>query len=454
MGMQTRSSASSSPVKSKAPKKVLLPGAEEEPYKIFVLPSNTTEDARFVLLKNPRDGARRRYYFCPQKGLFEVTKISAGAGDLRSILFAPSEDAPTFEAGKIDDELNAAKIEGGGGTSGKATDRKGEPPEGYVNKSAEIFVATPYDPIFILLLLLGPPDRGSTTQSGVRLFRPFDDILDEQLGDDRHLRDVMTNHHFRPTLLRDMNRICDSVEAGNEQMYRLSMSKLYECILTKAQRVVGSGLPASLEDRFVTRSLEVPMLSVKREENTVSIASEQNDAGCDFLIPDVSESQSSAASIATSLATSEVSSATSIGVCDNTPSTGLIYLQRLRTAISFITASYLDPTLVKKLEETSRDSKLSPDLGPLDEHLQQLANLRAEALVTRSLSDFSKKRTLEGDEAAEERAEKKRRQEEEDKKKKSQESRGVRDLKKVNVTGMKKMNDFFAKKAPNAKAKS
>jgi len=51
------------------------------------------------------------------------------------------------------------------------------------------------------------------------------------------------------------------------------------------------------------------------------------------------------------------------------------------------------------------------------------------------------------DEAAETRAEKKRRKEEEEKRKKAGESRGLRDLKKVNVTGMKKMSDFFGKGA-------
>jgi len=53
---------------------------------------------------------------------------------------------------------------------------------------------------------------------------------------------------------------------------------------------------------------------------------------------------------------------------------------------------------------------------------------------------------LDDEEATDVRAEKKRKQEEEDRKKKMGESRGVRDLKKVNVTGMKKMSDFFTKK--------
>ena len=48
--------------------------------------------------------------------------------------------------------------------------------------------------------------------------------------------------------------------------------------------------------------------------------------------------------------------------------------------------------------------------------------------------------------AAAERAEKRRRAEEEERRKKAGQSRGVRDLKKVNTAGMKKMSDFFGRK--------
>jgi hypothetical protein len=50
------------------------------------------------------------------------------------------------------------------------------------------------------------------------------------------------------------------------------------------------------------------------------------------------------------------------------------------------------------------------------------------------------------DEDGETRAEKKRKREEEEKRKKAGESRGVKNLKKVNVNGMKKLSDFFKKK--------
>jgi hypothetical protein len=80
----------------------------------------------------------------------------------------------------------------------------------------------------------------------------------------------------------------------------------------------------------------------------------------------------------------------------------------------------------------------------LDQRLSELANLREQALMSRSLGDHSRKRAWDEDE--ETRADKKRRKEEEDKKRKAGESRGVKELKKVNVKGMKKMSDFFAKK--------
>jgi len=454
MGAQTRSSASSSPIKSKVPAKVLLASAEEEPYTIFVLPSDTSKDARFVLLKNPRDGERRRYFFCPSKGLYEMTKICADTYDLRSVMFAPDEEPTTAEAMSMQHRLQTDTIESGCVAGLKDRLLKAASFEGYINKSAQLFVATPFDPIFILLPLLDPPATTSRTQPGEGLFQPFDDILDEQLQEDNHLRHVLTDRTFRPTLLRALNDICDMVDAGDEQMYRLSMRKLSEFLLTKARRVVEHGLPASLEERFVTRILEVPMLSVKRQESNAATASEESNVTPRGLDPDVGESQSSVASSTTTVAFSAASSATSGGMFDVVPPASLQYLQRLRTAMSFITASYLDPARGAKLAVMLAEGKESPDFAPLDKHLQQLAKLRAEELASRSLSDYSKKRNIEDEEAAEERAEKKRKQEDEEKKKKSQESRGVRDLKKANVSGMKKMSDFFAKKGPTGKSKA
>lgn len=363
--------------------------------------------------------------------------MNAGARGLRSILFTPGEP---------ENKLDPAT------TEAEATNLKDSSSAGYVNMSAEIFVATPFDPIFVLLPLVDRPASESRTKTAEGLFQPFDDLVDENLHDDGHLRHVLTDPTFRPTLLRAMDQICDSVDGGDEQLYRLSMHKLCEYIFRMAKRVVENGLPPSLEDRFVTRYLEAPILSVKREISTLSTV-DTKDLVPDRLTPDTSDSQSSIGSNTNSVAVSEASSATSFEVEELAPPSDLRYLQRLRTAMSFISTSYLDPRLAARLAALSHDNRALADFAPLDEHLQRLAKLRVEALATRPLSDFSKKRNLDDDEADEERAEKKRKQNEEDKKRKSQESRGVRDLKKVDVSGMKKMSDFFAKRAPTESQK-
>jgi hypothetical protein len=125
---------------------------------------------------------------------------------------------------------------------------------------------------------------------------------------------------------------------------------------------------------------------------------------------------------------------------------GIPYLLRLRTALNFIMTSYLPPHLQKNLQTLLQFASSSTiDFTPLNAHLSHLADLRQQALASRSLGDYSRKRGLDEDE--ETRAEKKRKKDEEEKRRKAGESRGVRELKKVNVKGMKKMSDFFAKKA-------
>ncbi|KAL8634276.1 MAG: hypothetical protein Q9228_008130 [Teloschistes exilis] len=122
-------------------------------------------------------------------------------------------------------------------------------------------------------------------------------------------------------------------------------------------------------------------------------------------------------------------------------------LLRLRTALHFVTSLYLPSPLVSSINKLILSPSCPIDFKPLENHLDHITKLRAEALAARSLSDFSRKRSMdEDDEVAEERAEKRRRKEEEDKRQKTGLSRGVRDLKKVDVTGMKKMSDFFGKK--------
>jgi hypothetical protein len=166
---------------------------------------------------------------------------------------------------------------------------------------------------------------------------------------------------------------------------------------------------------------------------------------------DVIDSQSSAATIAPSAVFSEVSSTTSVGtVVPETISPELLELQKKRTVLDFLLESYVPDTIAERLRARLAAKDSSINFAPLEDHLRSLSALRAEALSSRSIGDFSRKRGLEDDETAELRAEKKRKQEEEDKKKRLGESNGVRALKKVDVSGMKKMSHFFAKK-PAAK---
>jgi hypothetical protein len=169
------------------------------------------------------------------------------------------------------------------------------------------------------------------------------------------------------------------------------------------------------------------------------------------------ESQESVASTETvgSLATSEVSTAAT-SVTDGegvgggevasavTAPEEVVRLQRLRVAFNFICSSYIAPAIAEMLKEHLAKATDLVDFKPLDEYLAQLAKLRQEAAAART-TDFSRKRMA--DEEADERAEKRKKMEAEEKAKKASMSRGVKNLMKVNTSGMKKMSDFFKKKA-------
>ena len=240
-------------------------------------------------------------------------------------------------------------------------------------------------------------------------------------------------------------------------MFRFNEGKLLHELVSKAQRLVIHGLPASMEERFITRTLEVPMLSVKREESNGNLTTEdvENPSNNGETLENV-DSQSTTISTTTSITMSETSSVTTIDAISNdTTPANVRELLRVRTAISFITSSYLPSDIAASIEAKLATNDSPVDFAPLAEHLSQLANLRAKVVASRSFGDFSRKRSnLEDEDAAEVRAEKKRKLEEEEKRKKANQSRGVKDLQKVNVSGMKKMSEFFAKKAVPTKAKS
>ena len=253
-----------------------------------------------------------------------------------------------------------------------------------------------------------------------------------------------------------MKAVCDTVDAGDETMYRLSEEKLLSELVLKAENMIAKGLPCTMEERFIRKALEMPVLGLTREESNVSEANaSQNDTPMsESTISDTTDSQTSTTT--SDSKASATSAATEMTITDEpiSPSdaASLYHLLRLRTAISYILSSYTPPSISTTLQTLLLSPQSPIDFVPLDRHLADIAKLRAEALASRSLGDFSRKRSMyEEDDAAETRAEKKRKQEEEEKRKKAGESRGIRDLKKVDTKGMKKMSDFFGKAAAKKK---
>jgi hypothetical protein len=443
MGAQTRSSASNSPVKTDSSANSVGAHEGSQPLKLFILPKESSLAARFLVLKHPTDDSKKRFYFCPRNGLFELKKVNAPTTDLRSILFTGlNEDSAT----DIVSLRNLASLKNEEGLDGKLQRpaRTVNVGSGYVNKAAELFVATPFDTVFILIPLLCSYGIPAKSYAGKALFQPIDDMLDPYLEDDKHLRYILENG--RSILENAAAQICDVVEAGDEKMFRLNKDMLFKTILDKAQNAVKRGLPASLEDKFVRSALEKPVLSIKREESLLSVTAESPSVegrGSSFSAGD---SQSSTIASASSAVASEVSSTTVVvGNEDESIPDEIVNLQRLRAAWLFITFSYLPNQLADSMTGLLSSDECPVDFVLLDTYLSHLASLRAEALASRSLSGFAQKRGLEDNDAFERRAEKKRKQEENEKRKKAGESRGLRDLKKVDVSGMKKMSAFFTK---------
>lgn len=405
--MKTRSAPSSQPKLEHAPKS-LTPAAQ--PCKTFILPSTATDNARLLTLPNPQSGELTRYFFCPERGVYEFTVVAPSSQPARSILFTPSSQDGTDAA--------------------QAT----------IAKKAELLVATPIDVMFFMIPLLMP-----TSKSGPSLFQPLDDIIDSQEDLPKHFRHVLYNEAFRDALQTRVEAICEIVEAGDEKLVRFSETKFVKELIAKAERMVAQGLPVSLEERFIRQTLATPLMTVKREDVVSSQTSTDSNSG--------TKSEEREASPSTMATTATPSVSTPVGestpapqLDQDTSSDDITRLLRISTALSFMKESYLPPTLRSRLDEILASADSPIDFTPLADRLKHIADLRTEAMASRSMSDFSRKRELD-DEEVETRAEKKRRKEEEQKKSKALESRGVRDLKKVNTAGMKKMSDFFGKAA-------
>jgi hypothetical protein len=399
------------------------PQSVDVPNKTFILPSKRSDAARFLSLPNPSSGVANRYFFDPEAGLYEFTAVASTQFAPRSILFTPNHD-------------NVEKAEAAA--------------KSYITKKAEILIATPIDVLFFMLPIIAPADKISTSN----MFQPLDDILDSQDELSAHLRYIVYNTSFRPTIERRMESICETMEAADEKLYRFNETKLLTELIAKADRMIAQGLPASLEQNFVHKALAPPLMSVKREDTvittTATATAVENENSQDLEVVETQSTSATTVSTTLSEQQSGVSTpATQPSTVDEITSSSesIARLLRLRIALSFMKQSYLPQNLSIKIEETLKSPESPIDFKPLDDRLKELTALRAEAFASRAIGgDFTRKRGFEDEDGDSERAAAKRKKEDE-KKAKLAESRAVRDLKKVNTSGMKKMSDFFKKKS-------
>lgn len=416
--------------------KYTLPAECDSPPRVLILPARATPQARVLSLKNPRYSRPTRYLVCPETGAYEFTSISAPKTTPRSWLIEKNGSVETPDDAQNDGDEGFEKAS----------------LETQVTRNADLYIATPVDPLFLTL-----PALAAQLSSAKRMFLSSEDHFDSIAEDAPHLRETLLRWpQWRSLLESRMGAVCDTVEAGDETMFRLSEEKLLGQILAKATRLSEGGLPKSMEEKFVTKALEAPVMAKRSNGVATPPTVEQSESPSNGESQTESvESQLSAATTATKASDASTAATSTAGDLDVLSTKDLtsaiqaseevVRLQRLRIAFNFICSSYVPPAMsavLKKMLVGGKGSEVN--FAPLDNYIAQLTKLRQEAMTARSASDYSRKRMLE--EEDEDRREKKRKKDEEEKRKKAGESRGVRDLKKVNTAGMKKMSDFFTKK--------
>lgn len=319
---------------------------------------------------------------------------------------------------------------------------------------SELFVATAIDPLFLVLPALADAKASKGSDEVKRLFLSSDDHLDKLPREGSHLSEIMRCDKTRRLIESRMGAVCDTVEAGDESMFRLNEKKLLDVISQKAKRMSESGLPPSMEEKFVKKVLQAPMMHrvVRTGESQLSSS---NDVGSGSSTPqaDSATSQSTVSTTETSDTSVSQASTVATSVAEEPAeenfasalqaSPEVIEQQRLKVAFGFICSSYVAPTLADNLQKSFSATGGLKDFSLLNDYMASLDKLRSETMAVRA-QDYGRKRNQ--DEIDDEIQMGKKRKMEEEKKKKASESRGVRDLKKVNTSGMKKLSHFFQKK--------
>jgi hypothetical protein len=403
---------------------------------LLILPKQGGKNAFLANLSHPRTGQPTRYYVCPDTGFYEFVKISVPKSSLTSLFLSnqyqsKKEEARANQSDIISDEAqqDADSVQ-------------------YISQLAKVLVATPLDPLFLLLPILIPAPQLSKEEPRTTPFLSFDHLSEQLAQLSAHFHAILSHPSLLERLRERIEKISDAVQAGDERMYRVNNDKLMEELFGKAKRMTMHGLPPSMEEHFVRKALEIPVMSTNvcpspaHDVCNIERSSSKSPAATS------TESQSSNRSLSTENSFASECTATSIS---EEPDQIQVHPEvvtqlRLRTAIQYMVSAYCRPDIASSLTALITATASPLDLRLCEKHLARIAALRGAAQASRSLADFSLKRCkYEDDEAAESRAGKKRKKEEEQKAKTATLSRGLRDLKKVNTAGMKKMSDFFGK---------
>ncbi|KOS23048.1 hypothetical protein ESCO_003822 [Escovopsis weberi] len=320
---------------------------------------------------------------------------------------------------------------------------------------SDLFVATSIDPLFLVLPVLFETNTTKGSEERERLFRQSDDLFEKLPQEDSHMSEVLRWPATRSLLEARMEVVCDTIEAGGETMFRLDEKKLLQVLLDKAKRMSRDGLPATLEERFVKRALEAPLALKKSEMADIKIETGDSDSDAVIMKTDSGISQSTLSTTGTNESSVSQLSTAATSISDEASGETLVsameaspevtQLQRLRIAFDFICSTYVNTALASHLKQSLKNTEADAvDFSALDDYLARLETLRSETMATTTTADFSRRRRRD-EEEEDERQEKKRKMEEA-KKKKASESRALRDLKKVDTSGMKKLSAFFKKK--------
>lgn len=411
-----------------------LPDSEASPPRVLILPANASPRSKIVSLNHPATSQPVRYFYCPETGFFEFMTIAAPRKRPSSWMITNGQEPSPN--GNDDDTA-------------------------YVSQNADLLVATPYDPVFFLLPVL----HSLTTKSPQKnMFLSAEDYLELLESGSKTWKELLQDESTRKRVTAAMARICDVVDAGEEQMYRCSDQKILDLVVKRAKAIVENGIPASIEGRFVTQPLKVP----SRRATVPSLQAQASAATEDPEKDSSAESQISTTATPSEPMDSQSSGASSQSA--NTPATSfaselptptesepapapqpeipaeIIHLQRIRVALDLLMRNI--PERLRTLLNTQLSLPSSPiDFAQLTAHVAHVASIRADLEARLSFADnISRKRAFDADEeAADARAEKKRKEEETKKAKKSTETRAMKELRKVDTSGMMKLTGFFKK---------